>query len=160
MEGLGYWIFLAVMYLLSALMKKRQRQEPAVNDSDTQSEKKTNPFQAEFLQNLFGDMKEFVREPESEMSEELSDFDIDDIGLEQSSEPIPSPEHEEQNLVVFENLPKLAQEPLHKKHKFSKAMEKSKLSFKPQFKNMEDIKRAIVLKEILDKPRAIRRAIR
>jgi len=27
MEGLGYWVFLAIMYLLSAFLKKRKQQD-------------------------------------------------------------------------------------------------------------------------------------
>ena len=76
MEGLGYWIFIAVLYLLSALMKKRQQQVPASQDSDSPKEKKSNLFQAEFLQDLFGDMKEYVSEPEEVIIDELADLDI------------------------------------------------------------------------------------
>ena len=158
MDGLGYWIFLAVMYLLSAFMKKRQQQETDVEDSDTQPKKNPNPFQAEFLQNLFGDMKDIVLEPELENDEEIADFELEEIGLEQSSEPNPNPVHEEQDHVVFEDLSNL--DAVHKKLQFWNETDKRKQSFRPQFINMDDVKRAIVLKEILDKPRALRKRIR
>ena len=71
MEGLGYWFFLAVMYLLSAFLKKRKQQAPADQNPEIDSEKKPNPFQAEFLQDLFGDMKEYVKEAHDDVSEKI-----------------------------------------------------------------------------------------
>ena len=97
MEGLGYWIFIAVLYLLSALMKKRQQQVPASQDSDSPKEKKSNLFQAEFLQDLFGDMKEYVSEPEEVIIDELADLDI----AEKDIEPEPIDIQEEHDHVVL-----------------------------------------------------------
>ena len=62
MEGIGYWIFLAVMYLLSMFFKKRQQQ--VSTDLEPSNNKKLNPFEAEFLQNMFGDLKETIQKEE------------------------------------------------------------------------------------------------
>ena len=143
MEGLGYWIFIAVLYLLSALMKKRQQQVPASQDSDPQKEKKPNLFQAEFLQDLFGDIKEYVSEPEEVIIEEVADLDISEKDIE--SKPIYIPEEPE---------------PIHKKHQFWKKEKTKSVELDIKFNNINDLKRGIIIKEILDKPRAIRRTIR
>ena len=72
MEGIGYWIFLAVMYLLSMFFKKRQQQVP--NDSEPSNNKKSNLFEAEFLQDMFGDLKEMVQKEEKK-KEKLADLE-------------------------------------------------------------------------------------
>ena len=143
MEGLGYWIFIAVLYLLSALMKKRQQQVPASQDSDPQKEKKPNLFQAEFLQDLFGDIKEYVSEPEEVIIEEVADLDISEKDIE--SKPIYIPEEPE---------------PIHKEYQFWKKEKTKSVELDIMFNNINDLKRGIIMKEILDKPRAIKRTIR
>ena len=155
MEGLGYWFFLAVMYLLSAFLKKRKQQAPADQNPEIDSEKKPNPFQAEFLQDLFGDMKEYVKEAHDDVSEKFDDFEIN----EKEVEPEPAHTPVEHDHVVFEDLSDPDPEPIHKEYQFWKEPKKNIHSFIPQFKNMDDLKRGIVMKEILDKPRALRRAI-
>jgi len=41
MEGIGYWIFIAVLYLLSSLMKKR-RQQAISQQQDKEDPKSTD----------------------------------------------------------------------------------------------------------------------
>ena len=156
MEGLGYWIFIAVLYLLSALMKKRQQQVPASQDSDSPKEKKSNLFQADFLQDMFGDMKEYVSEPEEVIIEELTDLDIAEKDIE--SEPISVPE--EHGHVVFKDLSAKEPESILKESQFWKKGETKSLKFYTMLNNNNDLKRSIILKEILDKPRAIKKTIR
>jgi hypothetical protein len=141
MEGLAYWIFLAAFYLLSAFMKKRREQ---VSDSDTSSEKKSNIFQNQFFQDMFQDMKEIDVEPE-ELSLEEDSYLEEDSPLEE--EPI------------FEDLSKLSNEDGNKKNKpISKHDIKKQIGVN-FFKNPNDLKRGIIMKEILDKPRALRKNI-
>ena len=139
MEGLAYWIFLAAFYLLSAFMKKRRQQ---VSDSDTSSEKKSNIFQNQFFQDMFQDMKEIDVEPE-ELSLEEDSYLEEDNSLEE--EPI------------FKDLSKLSNEHGNKKNKpISKHDIKKQIGVN-FFKDPNDLKRGIIMKEILDKPRALKK---
>ena len=122
-------------------MKKRRQQ---VSDSDTSSEKKSNIFQNQFFQDMFQDMKEIDVEPE-ELSLEEDSYLEEDSPLEE--EPI------------FEDLSKLSNEDGNKKNKpISKHDIKKQIGVN-FFKNPNDLKRGIIMKEILDKPRALRKNI-
>ena len=149
MEGIGYWIFLAVMYLLSMFFKKRQQQ--VSTDSEPSNNKKLNPFEAEFLQDMFGDLKETVQK-----EGELADFEY--IVEEEAPEPIHIPK--EHDHVVFEDLSSLEPKPIHEEYRFWKKKKEKGKGISPLFTDMDDLKRAIVMKEVLDKPRALNRGIR
>ena len=155
MEGIGYWIFLAAMYLLSALFKKRQQQVPA--DSEDSTKKKPNPFKAEFLQDMFGDLKEMVGGDEEKEEDELADFEY-----VVEEEEIPEPVHipQEHDHVVFKDLSSIDSKTIHKENVFWKNQYKTNKGIGPLFTDMDDLKRAIVMKEVLGKPRALRREIR
>ncbi len=135
-------------------MKKRQQQMPASQDSDSPKEKKSNLFQAEFLQDLFGDMKEYVSEPEEVIIDELADLDI----AEKDIEPEPIDIQEENDHVVFKDLSEQEPEPNYKKYEFWKKGKTKKVELDFMFNN--NLKQSIIMKEILDKPRAIKRTIR
>ena len=153
MEGIGYWIFLAVMYLLSMFFKKRNQQVP--NDLVPSNNKKPNPFEAEFLQDMFGDLKEMVQK-EEEKEEELADFEY--IVEEEAPETINIPK--EHDHVVFEDLSSPERKPIHEEYRFWKKKKEKSKGIGSLFTNMHDLKRAIVMKEVLDKPRALNRGIR
>lgn len=122
-------------------MKKRRQQ---VSDSDTSSEKKSNIFQNQFFQDMFQDIKEIDVEPE-ELSLEEDSYLEEDSPLEE--EPI------------FKDLSKLSNEDGNKKNKpISKHDIKKQIGVN-FFKNPNDLKRGIIMKEILDKPRALRKNI-
>ena len=122
-------------------MKKRRQQ---VSDSDTSSEKKSNIFQNQFFQDMFQDMKEIDVEPE-ELSLEEDSYLEEDNSLEE--EPI------------FKDLSKLSNEDGNKKNKPISKHEIKKQIGVDFFKNPNDLKRGIIMKEILDKPRALRKNI-
>ena len=147
MEGLAYWIFLAAFYLLSAFMKKRRQQ---VSDSDTSSEKKSNIFQNQFFQDMFQDMKEIDVEPEELSLEEDSHLEEDSY-LEEDNSLEEEP--------IFKDLSKLSNEDGNKKNKPISKHEIKKQIGVDFFKNPNDLKRGIIMKEILDKPRALRKNI-
>ena len=163
MEGIGYWIFLAVLYLLSSLMKKRRQQaigqQQDKEDPNSTDEVKPNPFQAEFLQDLFRDMKDLVEDPE-----EITEDEIENIYVDEEAEEI-EPEKEvvvasdENSHAVFEDLSEPEPEPIHEEYQYWKKQKVEMSAFSSLFTSMNDLKRAIVLKEILDKPRALRRVI-
>ena len=163
MEGIGYWIFIAVLYLLSSLMKKRRQQaigqQQDKEDPNSTDEVKPNPFQAEFLQDLFRDMKDLVEDPE-----EITEDEIENIYVDEEAEEI-EPEKEvvvasdENSHAVFEDLSEPEPEPIHEEYQYWKKQKVEMSAFSLLFTSMNDLKRAIVLKEILDKPRALRRVI-
>ena len=163
MEGIGYWIFIAVLYLLSSLMKKRRQQaigqQQDKEDPNSTDEVKPNPFQAEFLQDLFRDMKDLVEDPE-----EITEDEIENIYVDEEAEEI-EPEKEvvvasdEKSHAVFEDLSEPEPEPIHEEYQYWKKQKVEMSAFSSLFTSMNDLKRAIVLKEILDKPRALRRVI-
>ena len=80
MEGIGYWLIIAVLYLLSAFMKKRKQQaarrELEQEDSVPDSEQKQTLFQAKYLQDLFGDMKNMAERSGLVSEQEKNDFII------------------------------------------------------------------------------------
>ena len=146
MEGLSYWIFLAVMYLLSAFMKKRRQQE-----SDVPIEKKPSIFQNQFFQDLFQDMKEINVESEDSFLEEFDDSYEEEISVEEQDKNL------EEELIFSEKLSKLPDLEVQKKIKaFSNRdiKRQMKINF---LKGSESLKSGIMIKEILDKPRALRK---
>tara|TARA_B110000116_G_scaffold176716_1_gene152925 strand:- start:42 stop:497 length:456 start_codon:yes stop_codon:yes gene_type:complete len=150
MEGLSYWIFLAAFYLLSAFMKKRRQQ---VSDSDTSTEKKPSIFQNQFFQDLFQDMKEVNVESEDSFLEKFDNLDEREILEEENNKTL------EEEVVISEDLSKFSDVEKDKKIKRLSSYDiknQLQVSF---FKNIDDLKRGIIIKEILDKPRALRKNI-
>ena len=162
MEGLGYWFFLAVMYLLSAFLKKRKqqaaRQQGEQEKLGSQTQESQNPFKSDFLKDIFGDIKEFGQEHDVEIQEEYFDNkELDEKQISMAKEDQTSKEHDH---VVFEDLSNREPEPIHKEYQFWKKDPVKKHQFDLSFDSYDELKRAIIMKEILDKPRAQRRSIR
>ena len=166
MEGIGYWLIIAVLYLLSAFMKKRKQQaarrELEQEDSVPDSEQKQTLFQAEFLQDLFGDMKNMAERSGLVSEQEKDDFIIPeaDESIEYEQELFDKdlePEQIEPGETIFKDISEQAPELL----KIDlEGITISHQHLSPILGDRHHLKRAIVLKEILDKPRAMRRAIR
>ena len=166
MEGIGYWLMIAVLYLLSSFMKKRKQQAARrkleQEDLVPDSEQKQTLFQAEFLQDLFGDMKNMAERSGLVLEQEKDDIIIPDAdeSIEYEQELFDKdldPELIEPLETVFKDIseqaPKLLKIDLEEKsitHHY----------LNPILRDRHNLKRAIVLKEILDKPRAMKRAIR
>ena len=162
MEGLGYWFFLAVMYLLSAFFKKRKqqatRQQGEQEKLGSQTQESQNPFKSDFLKDLFGDIKEFGQEHDVEIQEEYFDNkELDEKQISMAKEDQTSKDHDH---VVFEDLSNPEPEPIHKEYQYWKTHPVKKHQFDLSFDSYDELKRAIIMKEILDKPRAQRRRIR
>lgn len=162
MEGLGYWFFLAVMYLLSAFFKKRKqqatRQQGEQEKLGSQTQESQNPFKSDFLKDIFGDIKEFGQEHDVEIQEEYFDNkELDEKQISMAKEDQTSKDHDH---VVFEDLSNPEPEPIHKEYQFWKTHPVKKHQFDLSFDSYDELKRAIIMKEILDKPRAQRRSIR
>ena len=162
MEGLGYWFFLAVMYLLSAFFKKRKqqatRQQGEQEKLGSQTQESQNPFKSDFLKDIFGDIKEFGQEHDVEIQEEYFDNkELDEKQISMAKEDQTSKDHDH---VVFEDLSNPEPEPIHKEYQYWKTHPVKKHQFDLSFDSYDELKRAIIMKEILDKPRAQRRSIR
>ena len=163
MEGIGYWLIIAALYLLSAFMKKRKQQatrrELEQEDSVPDSEQKQTLFQAKYLQDLFGDMKNMVERSGLVSEQEKNDFIIPeaDESIEYEQELFDNdlePEPIKPGETVFKDISEQAPELL------KIDWEGTHHYLSPILRDRHHLKRAIVLKEILDKPRAMRRAIR
>ena len=162
MEGLGYWFFLAVMYLLSAFFKKRKqqatRQQGEQEKLGSQTQESQNPFKSDFLKDLFGDIKEFGQEHDVEIQEEYFDNkELDEKQISMAKEDQTSKEHDH---VVFGNLSDLDSKPIRKEYQYWEKTPGKKYQIDLSFDSYDELKRAIIMKEILDKPRAQRRSIR
>lgn len=162
MDGLGYWLFLAVMYLLSAFLKKRKqqatRQQGEQEKLGSQPQESQNPFKSDFLKDLFGDIKEFGEELDVEIQEEY--FDNKELDEKKISMVKEDQTAKEDDLVVFEDLSNPELEPIQKEYQYWKTPPVKKYQFDLSFDSYDELKRAIIMKEILDKPRAQRRSIR
>ena len=162
MEGLGYWFFLAVMYLLSAFFKKRKqqatRQQGEQEKLGSQTQESQNPFKSDFLKDIFGDIKEFGQEHDVEIQEEYFDNkELDEKQISMANEDQTSKEHDH---VVFGNLSDLDSKPIRKEYQYWEKTPEKKYQIDLSFDSYDELKRAIIMKEILDKPRAQRRSIR
>ena len=163
MEGLAYWLFIAVLYFLSSLMKRRQQkiarnkldQEDTVSDNsdfiETEPETMDDFFDQlknygkEFLDLDEVEDKEYVIQEEEYVDKEI---DID----------IPS---EEISRAVFDDLSEETMEPIHKEYRITKKQNQNiSLVVNSLLNDNDKVKKAIILKEIFDKPRALRRLTR
>ena len=167
MEGVGYWLIIAALYLVSSLMKQRKqkaaRRTLEQEDLVPSSDKEPSPLQPEFLQNLFGDIRNMVEDIGKEGKQADDNFSIleSDELTEQETEPIilePDPNKLEESEFTY--LSEKTLEPTRTEHQYwqQKTIEQHHLS--TVLKNKNSLKSAIVFKEILDKPRAMRRTIR
>ncbi len=163
MEGLAYWLFIAALYFLSTLMKKRQQKiaRNKLDQEDTVSDNsdfiKTEPeTMNDFFDQLKNYGKEFldldeVEDKEDAIQEEEyvdKEIDID----------IPS---EEISRAVFDDLSEETMEPIHKEYRITKKQNQNiSLVVNSLLNDNDKVKKAIILKEIFDKPRALRRLTR
>ena len=82
MEGIGYWLFLAALYFLMSLMKKRQQKSARrmldKDDSIQESDQPSGPFQTETLQELFSEIKNFGQDILEPGADEIADYEFED----------------------------------------------------------------------------------
>jgi len=155
MEDFGYWIFLLILYLLSAVLKKRKQKAAYRKMEEVEEE---NDWKApDFIKELFSDFTEseeikeeivpdpFLEETHHDPEVESSVQYDDDIPIEPSREI-------QKELSSIDDRRQIGTI----KHEFRKK-ERIKTSF---FKKQQDVKMAIIYKEILDKPRALRKQFR
>ncbi len=164
MEGIGYWLFLAALYFLSSLMKKRQqksaRRRLEQDELVPESDRKTPPFQSETLQELFSEIKNFGQDLADEDVDENEDYEFEDYEFEDSPEIIDSTEPVESSRAIFEDLSEEDPEPIHEEYLIKKKGSQVGHFLSPLINDIDKLKQSIILKEVLDKPRALKRYIR
>ena len=165
MEGIGYWLFLAALYFLMSLMKKRQQksarrmleEDELVQDSDQQS----GPFQSETLQDLFNEIKNFGQDILEPGTNEIDDYEFEDsTDAEDQPGIIDESESVQTSRAIFEDFSEEYPEHIHKKYPIRKKVSPTGHFISPLLKDVDRLKQAIILKEVLDKPRALKRSIR
>ncbi|MEC9027163.1 MAG: hypothetical protein VYD20_05725 [Candidatus Neomarinimicrobiota bacterium] len=167
MDGLAYWLFIAALYFLSSLMKRRQqkfarnkleREDIDADDSDF-IENKTSPAPEsmdDFFDQLRNYGKEFLDFEEEDDDQYLSE---DEEQIEQ--EVIIEEPSEDKSRAVFEDLSEEKLEPIHEEYRITKKQNQNmSLLVNSILSDNNKVKKAIILKEIFDKPRALRRSMR
>ena len=166
MEGLAYWLFIAVLYFLSSLMKRRQQnfarkqldEEDVQFEQDDFVETDTDPeTMDDFFDQLRNYGKGFLESDDNKAEEEVEVQEKEYIDPEITVEPA----KEETSRAIFGDLSKNSPEPVHPEYLIK---QKHTLNTSELVSSLLDddnkVKKAIILKEIFDKPRALRRAIR
>ena len=167
MDGLAYWLFIAALYFLSSLMKRRQqkfarnkleREDIDADDSDF-IDNKTSPAPEsmdDFFDQLRNYGKEFLDFEEEDDDQYLSE---DEEQIEQ--EVIIEEPSEDKSRAVFEDLSEEKLEPIHEEYRITKKQNQNmSLLVNSILSDNNKVKKAIILKEIFDKPRALRRSMR
>ena len=165
MEVLGYWLFLAALYFIMSLMKKRQQKSARrildQDESVPESDQQPGPFQSETLQDLFNEIKNFGQDILEPGADEIDDYEFEEpIDTEEQPEIIDESEPVQTSRAISEDFSEEYPEHIHKKYPVKKKVSATGHFISPLLKDSNTIKQAIILKEILDKPRALKRFIR
>ena len=165
MDGLAYWLFIAALYFLSSLMKRRQqkfarnkleREDIDADDSDFIDNKTAPESMDDFFDQLRNYGKEFL-DFEEEDDDQYPSEDEEQIDQEVMIEE-PS---EDKSRAVFEDLSDEKLEPIHQEYRITKKQNQNmSLLVNSILSDNNKVKKAIILKEIFDKPRALRRSMR
>tara|TARA_B100001250_G_scaffold15159_1_gene13250 strand:+ start:121 stop:621 length:501 start_codon:yes stop_codon:yes gene_type:complete len=166
MEGLAYWLFIAVLYFLSSLMKRRQQnfarkqldEEDVQFEQDDFVETDTDPeTMDDFFDQLRNYGKGFLESDDNKAEEEVEVQEKEYIDPEITVEPA----KEETSRAIFGDLSKNSPEPVHPEYLIKQKHTLNTSELVSSLLNDDNkVKKAIILKEIFDKPRALRRAIR
>ncbi len=168
MEGSGYWVIIALFYLLSMWFKKRQqaerrRQFEAGEDGTIEPTSQPRPPQSDFLSNLLRDAGfDFDKEEEA-----VVDGEPEGATYEPVQETIRERMVEFDQAAADIDLPVVQpddgrivkRETLHRTEAYDQNPEDYGRLL-PDLDDIDDLREAIILKEVLDKPRALLRRIR
>ena len=92
---------------------------------------------------------------------EIADYEFEEpTDIEEQPEIIDEPEPVESSRAIFQDLSGAAPEPIHKEYLIKKKVFSFNQFIDPLLKDIDRLKLAIILKEVLDKPRALKRSIR
>ncbi len=154
MDSLGYWVVLMILYILSAMMKKRQ-QKSARRELDQGEDKSwqtpgfVKDIFADFVDNGEEELDEVVV---SELEEEL-EFELHEPSFQES--PIEILEE-----TSLKNRHLSSRVGKHEIGTIAHRKQKRKISRSRYFKHQGDVRLAMIYKEIMDKPRSLRHSIR
>ena len=167
MDGLVYWLFIAALYFLSSLMKRRQqkfarnkleREDIDADDSDF-IENKTSPS-PESMDDFFDQLRNYGKEF-LDFEEEDDDQYLSEDEEQIKQEVIIEEPSEDKSRAVFEDLSEEKLEPIHEEYRITKKQNQNmSLLVNSILSDNNKVKKAIILKEIFDKPRALRRLMR
>ncbi len=167
MDGLAYWLFIAALYFLSSLMKRRQqkfarnkleREDINADDSDF-IENKTSPS-PESMDDFFDQLRNYGKEFLDFEEEEDDQYPSEDEEQIEQEVIIEEPS-EDKSRAVFEDLSEEKLEPIHEEYRITKKQNQNmSLLVNSILSDNNKVKKAIILKEIFDKPRALRRSMR
>ncbi len=187
MEGIGYWLFLLILYFLSTLLKKRQQKAARRRLEGEPEEPKPEWEPPDFLKNLFGEEELPFGQPASAMhetvTESMPEQMMEQPMMEEAEMPPPlsiEPDTKtlRESIATEKEGLKLAREDVTqlrselRRRDEKKAREdaeerrgdayeiiKTRIAKTPLvgsfFENTDTLKQAIVLREILGKPRAL-----
>ncbi|MDP6142949.1 MAG: hypothetical protein QF859_07670 [Candidatus Marinimicrobia bacterium] len=161
MEGIGYWIFLLALYLISTLAKKRKQKsawEALDKEEENQEDTRSKP---DFIEQFFGDLvskeekpviSEIEPDPEEVYAEEETPIETESIPPEVEAD-LSHPSFETYESHVDErHVGTISHWDLPEKKSAGESLE----SILGQLKGKTNLRRAIILKEILEKPLALR----
>ena len=120
MDGLAYWLFIAALYFLSSLMKRRQqkfarnkleREDIDADDSDF-IENKTSPA-PESMDDFFDQLRNYGKEFLDFEEEEEDDQYLSEDEEQIEQEVIIEEPSEDKSRAVFEDLSEEKLEPIH-----------------------------------------------
>ena len=167
MDGLAYWLFIAALYFLSSLMKRRQqkfarnkleREDINADDSDF-IENKTSPS-PESMDDFFDQLRNYGKEFLDFEEEDDDQYPSEDEEQIEQEVIIEEPS-EDKSRAVFEDLSEEKLEPIHQEYRITKKQNQNmSLLVNSILSDNNKVKKAIILKEIFDKPRALRRSMR
>ena len=179
-EEFYYWIGIALFYLLSSIFKKREQQ---VDDAEKKPSENTslksflqNSLQIDTQRDIFGNLK---NEPIIENTAEETNLIEDNLDSEELTSPSPQMNSNqpftqdekftdisynnqfirERNPVLIKDLEKRPSSEDFLKAKYNKVVKMQGLA-KLGLNENNDLKRAIIINEILSKPRAMKKNIR
>ena len=163
MEGIGYWIFLLALYLISTLAKKRKQKrawEVLDKEEENQEDSLSKP---DFIEQFFGDLvskeekliipeMEPEPEPEEAYAEEEIPIETESISPEVQEDLSHASFETYKSPVIERHAGAFSHWDLSEKKSAGESLE----SILGQLKGKTNLRRAIILKEILEKPLALR----
>ncbi len=176
MEGIGYWVILIIIYLISALAKKRQQAQRRER-LDDEGEAPPGPSPASFGGGDF--MRNFLKEAGLDLEEEEAVVEEEEEPAAPAVEPGPVAETPKTDRRVQEKIATIRQQIEQFDQEMDEVLETPEVPEQvkieipkhvnlgrrmkrilPELEDREDWRQAIIMKEILDKPRSKRRTIR
>ena len=150
---MSQWLFLMFLYLFFGWMKKKQQKKDreTIESEEGWNTGKFVEFGEGVLDQILGDDSQERNDVVYETSEDdIFDEDIIENDLEDNLiEQIPI-----DDIVIEENIDRVSNQTDYKKHK---AYQKRLTFFDSILNNNNPIKAAVIFKEILDKPRSLRK---